>query len=750
MWLFEDFGGDASVGNVQIRTTRSQAMPLPTEHDETRDAASPTRRHFIKTIGALAGGLVVGVALDDSSSAAAPAKFVPDAFITIGTDDSVTLTMARVEMGQGAYTALAMLIAEELEVELSQVVVRHAPPDNASYGGPTHDQRTGGSRTVRTLSIPMRRAGAAARTVLIRAAASRWLVNPLSCRAEGGSVFHDASGRRVKYGQLVTLAATLPLPAQADLVLKPADQLRLMGKPAKRLDTKAKTDGSAQYGIDVLLTDMRFAAVMACPVFGGKLKSVNTDKALARPGVHQVVQLDNAVAVVAASTWHAREGIADLEVEWTLGANASISTSNLRTLVQAALHRSGTVALDRGHAPAIVRDDAKRIERQYYNPMLAHAPMEPLNCTVHVQDGQAEIWCGTQAPARARDSAAKLLGLPAERVTLNGYLLGGGFGRRQEHDYIDQAVLIARHVEGPVKVTWSREEDIRHDIMRGYYAHSISASLDGAGRPTALVHKITGPSNLERYAFNWKPGNIDVDATEGSAGYPYDIPNMHVEHVVEDGPIMTGFWRGVGPGRNLLVLESFMDELAALSKRDPVAYRLDLLTKDQRAHKVLSVAAKRAGWGEAMPRRSGRGIALLAAWGTYMAQVVDLKVDSEGQVRVTRVVCAIDCGLVVNPDTVAAQMEGGINFGLTAALYDELTIRDGRVEQSNFHDCRMLRMNATPRIDVEIVQSGAPSGGVGEAGTAGFGAAFANAIFAATGKRVDTLPVRPDQLKESA
>ncbi len=325
-------------------------MALLTEHDETRGVDSPTRRHFVKTVGALAGALVVGIGLDDST-AAAPRQYVAGAFITIGTDDSVTLTMARVEMGQGAYTALAMLIAEELEVDLSQVVVRHAPPDNAAYGGPTHDQRTGGSRTVRTLSTPMRRAGAAARTVLVRAAASRWLVSPLTCRAEGGRVFHDASGRQVKYGELVTLAATLPLPT--DVALKPVDQLKLIGKPAKRLDTHAKIDGSAQYGIDALLPDMRFAAVMACPVFGGKLKSVNRAKALARPGVYDIVRLDNAVAVIARSTWHAREALADLEIEWAPGVNAALSTGNLRTAVQAALHRCGTVALDRGHAPAM-------------------------------------------------------------------------------------------------------------------------------------------------------------------------------------------------------------------------------------------------------------------------------------------------------------------------------------------------------------------------------------------------------------
>ena len=717
--------------------------------------SSPARRAFLKVSAGVGGSLMVGFStLPVSALAATPAGqpapgFEANAFITVGADDRVTLTMAKVEMGQGIYTALATLIAEELEVDLDHVALRHAPPDAKAYGAPFGDQFTGGSLSIRTLWEPMRQAGAATRMVLLQAAADAWKVPPASCRAEHGEVLHAASGRRVKYGRLVAAASRLPAPAKVEL--KPASAFRLIGKPVKRLDAPGKTNGSALFGIDTVLPGMLFASVAASPVFGGKLSSVDDTNARALPGVRAVVRLPNAVAVVADNTWYARQGVAALQIVWDEGANAKLDTAAMRATVEAALQRPGAVARNVGDALKMVQADPRRVEASYLNPLLAHAPMEPMNCTVHVRADSAEIWVGTQVPARARDAAAKILGLAPEKVTLHNHLVGGGFGRRLEHDYVDQAVAIARQVKAPVKVTWTREEDIQHDIFRGMYAHRVSATLDAQGYPTALVHKLAGPSNLASFAPGWiKADQIDSDAVDGSVGYPYEIANLRTEHTREDGAIPTGFWRGVGPTRNLQVLESFMDELAFKAGKDPLAYRLAMLGKSPRAMQVLKQAAARAGWGSALPARSGRGIALMVAWDTYLAQVVDLRVEDDGTVSVQRVVCVVDCGVVVNPDTVVAQIEGGINFGLTAALYGEITVDKGRAVQSNFHDYPMLRMNEAPRIDVEIVASAEAPGGIGEPGTAGVGAAFVNAVFAATGKRLYSLPVRTEQLAKVA
>jgi CO/xanthine dehydrogenase Mo-binding subunit len=724
--------------------------------------ASTGRRTFLKVSAGVGGGLVVGfsalpadvdaatrAAAGASATAPASAAFAANAFITVGADDRITLTMAKVEMGQGIYTALATLLAEELEVDLDRVVLRHAPPDAKAYGAPFGDQFTGGSLSIRTMWEPMRQAGAAARMVLVQAAADGWQVAPAACVAEHGQVLHAASGRRIRYGKLVAAASRLAAPEK--VALKPASAFKLIGKPIKRLDTPGKTDGSARFGIDAVLPGMLFASVASSPVFGGKLSSVDDTKARALPGVRAVVRLPNAVAVVADNTWYARQGVAALQIVWDEGANAKLDTAAMRVTVEAALDRPGAVARNVGDALKAVQADPQRVEATYLNPLLAHAPMEPMNCTVHVRADSAEIWVGTQVPARARDAAAKILGMAPEKVTLHNHLIGGGFGRRLEHDYVDQAVAIARQVKVPVKVTWTREEDIQHDVFRGMYAHRLSATLDARGYPTALVHKLAGPSNLASFAPGWiKADQIDSDAVDGSVGYPYDIANMRTEHTREDGVIPTGFWRGVGPTRNLQVLESFMDEMAFKTGKDPLAYRLAMLGKSPRATHVLKQAAQRAGWGGALAPRSGRGIALMVAWGTYLAQVVDLRVEDDGSVGVQRVVCVVDCGTVVNPDTVVAQIEGGINFGLTAALYGEITIDKGRAVQSNFHDYPLLRMNEAPRIDVEIVASTEPPGGIGEPGTAGVGAAFVNAVFAATGKRLYSLPARAEMLAKVA
>lgn len=721
--------------------------------------ASPSRRLLLKSAGLVGGAWMLGLWPGDEAALAAGAasQFDANAFIAIHADGGVTLTVPKIEMGQGTYTSLPMLLAEELEIGLDQVRLRHAPPDVALYGGARHDQFTGGSLSIQTLWLPLRQAGAAARTVLVAAAAEGWGVAPDSCHAARGVVHHAASKRQVAYGALIDAAARLPLPA-APLPLKARRDFKLLGTPQQRLDAHGKVDGSARFGIDVILPGMLFASVAASPVSGGTLKSVDERRARALPGVRDVVRLSDAVAVIADNTWHARQGVAALEIVWEHGPNAALSTTDIAAIMAQAAARPGKVARNDGDAAGAIAAAApqQRHTSVYTNPMLAHAPMEPINCTVHVQADRAELWVGTQIPVRARDAVAKCLGLAPQQITLNGYLLGGAFGRRLHSDFIEQAALIGRQVNGPVKVTWTREEDMQHDVYRGYYHHVVQASLDSDGWPLALSHKLAGPSNIAPFSPGLLRDGLDLAAVEGSANFSYAIPNMKVEYTREDGPVPTGFWRGVGPTRNLFVLESFIDELAHRAGRDPLSYRLAMLKDQPRAAHVLQRAAQLAGWGgkQATPpgmlARPGRGIALLYAWNTYMAQVVDLSVGMDGAIAVQRVVCVVDCGSVVNPDTVAAQIQGGINFGLTAMLYGEITHQDGRVQQSNFHDYQALRMLEAPHVVIEIVDSEAPPGGIGEPGTATLGPAFANAIFAASGKRLYSTPVRAADLVAGA
>jgi len=710
-------------------------------------ALASSRRDFLRGSLVIGGGLVIGFStISDSLSAAehTAAVYSPNAFITIYPDERIELTVARVEMGQGTYTSLPMLIAEELEIDLDRIVLSHAPPDAQLYGGERHDQFTGGSLSIRTLWQPMRQVGAATRLVLLQAAAQTWGVPDQECHAKNGVVVHGPSSRRLTYGQLVAAASRLPLP---DVIpLKPISEFALIGKPVTRLDAGAKVNGTALFGIDAVVPGMLFASVAACPVPGGTLRAIDDRQTLSLPGVCQVVRLPTAVAVIAENTWYARKGLEALRVEWDEGENAHLSSADIHSLMRGALNREGAVGRNDGNALKVIAQDSNRVERFHLNPMLAHAPMEPINCTVHVKADSAQIWVGTQVPARARDAAAKVLGLAPDQVTLTGYYLGGGFGRRLETDYVEQAAAIALQVKAPVKVTWTREEDIRQGIFRGAYAHSVAASVDERGYPIAIAHKIAGPSNLARWAPGALKEGLDGNSAEGSLQFAYDLPNYRSEFVREDGPIVTGFWRGVGATRNMLVLETFIDELAVKAGQDPLNYRLAILTHNDRARQVVKRAGELASWREPLLPGRGRGIALLYAWGTYMAQVVDLTVGEQGDIAVQRVVCVVDCGVVVNPDTVIAQMQGGINFALSAALYGEITIREGRVQQSNFHDYAVVRMNQAPVIEVEIIPSNLPPGGVGEAGTAGFGGAFSNAIFSATGRRFYQFPIRLDQV----
>jgi isoquinoline 1-oxidoreductase subunit beta len=713
-----------------------------------------SRRSFLQAGAVAGGGLLLSLSLsfaDDKAEAADAEAFAPNAFIRIGSDGQIVLTMPYVEMGQGTYTGIPMLIAEELEVDLKQVRLEHAPPNEKFYGNPLLGgaQATGGSTAIRAVWTPMRQAGATARTMLVSAAAKRWNVDPASCRAQSGEVLHPPAGRSIKYGELAAHAARMQIPES--VALKRPEDFKLIGTPAKRLDTPAKVNGTAVYGIDARPPGVKIATLAQSPVFGGSVKSVNDAAAKAINGVRQIVRLDDAVAVVADHMGAAKKGLAALAIEWDDGPHARLNTEEIARELEKATLNSGPVAQNIGDVDKAMASAVAKVEAIYQVPFLAHAAMEPMNCTVHVRKDGCEVWVGNQVIARAQATAAKTTGLPLDKVVVHNHLIGGGFGRRLEIDGVTRAVQIAQHVDGPVKIVWTREEDVQHDMYRPYFFDRLSAGLDEKGMPVAWNNRFAGSSILARWlppAFN---NGLDPDTTDGAIDLIYAIPNMHVEYLrVEPPGIPTAFWRSVGPSHNVFVTESFIDELAAAAKQDPVAYRRALLDKSSRAKAVLELAAEKAGWGQPLPKAVGRGVSVQFVFGTYMAQVAEVEVSKDGAVRVRRVVCAVDCGININPDTIRAQIQSAIIFGVTAALYGEITLKDGRVEQANFDTYQILRMNEAPAIEVHIVQSFEPPGGMGEAGTSAIVPAVTNAIFAATGKRLRKLPIDAAALKQPA
>ena len=707
------------------------------------------RREFLKKGAAGGAGLVIGLYLPGKYEALAsvPAKeSAPmNAWVMIAPDDTTTLVIDKSEMGQGINTALAMILADELDLDWKKINTVFAPAAPAYFNPIFGLQGTGGSTSVRASWEPLAKAGAAAREMLIAAAAKRWNVEPGTCSTEDSMVVHKASGKKLGYGALAEEAAKLPVPASPKL--KDAKDYKYIGKPTKRIDSKEKVTGEAGFGIDVRRPKMLHAVVARSPVFGGKVKSFDGTKAKAVSGVKEVVQVSTGIAVVADNTWSAMEGRKALEIQWDEGVNAKNSSAEIRKLYQTRLEQTGVIARKDGDAETAMGGAVKRVEAVYEVPFLAHATMEPMNCSADVRADGCDIYAPTQFQTFVQINGAKISGLKPEQVRVHTTYLGGGFGRRAEQDFVIEAVELSKAVGAPVQVTWSREDDMQHDFYRPAVMVKLWAGLDGAGMPVAWKTRIVGPSIMSRFFPGSVKNGLDDSSTEGIATLKYDVPNFLVEYLLTEPGVPVGFWRSVGCSHNGYIAECFVEEMAKAAGKDPFEFRRGLLTKDSRQRGVLELAAEKAGWGKPLAAGRYRGIAVVESFGSHVAEVAEISIDRKAKsLQVHRVVAAVDCGRHVNPETIRAQVEGSIIYGLTAALKGEITIADGRVEQGNFNDYDMVRMNEAPVVEVHIVQSNEGPGGMGEPGTPPIAPAVCNAIFAATGKPVRRLPIQPDDL----
>jgi len=696
---------------------------------------SVDRREFLKLGVAGTGGLLLGFYLPtragDAQAAAAAVKL--NAWVHVGTDDVVTLFIHKAEMGQGTVTSLSMLLAEELECDWTKIRTEFPGVDRAF--GPS--QGVFGSQSIRSSWTPLRQAGAAARQMLIQAAAAKWGVDPSACRPERSVVVNTTTNARLTYGALAEAAGQLPVPAPP--ALKDPSRFTLIGTSAKRLDTPSKIDGTAAFGIDVRLPAMLHAVVSRCPVFGGKPATVNDTKAKLVPGVKRVVTISSGVAVVAENTWAAMEGRRALDIQWDEGPNASLSSASLTKLFADLAAQPGAEARRVGDAPAALASAAKKIEAVFEVPFLAHAPMEPLNCTADVKADSCDVWASTQGQSAARQVAARVTGLDPEKVNVHTLYMGGGFGRRTASDYIGEAVEISKAIGAPVKLTWSRIDDTQHDMYRPASYVRFAGGVDADGWPVAWTARIACP------AFTGPRPGVDRAAVEGAADIAYGIPNILVEYHNPDARIPTHYWRSVGYSQNTFFTECFLDELAALGGKDPLEVRKRLLAGQPRMAAALALAAEKAGWGTALPAGRARGLSVVNNIGSFTAQVAEVSM-ANGAVRVHRVVCAVDCGYVVNPAIVRQQITSGVIYGLSAALKGAITINRGRVQEASFSDYDVIRMAEAPVVDVHIVPSTNPPGGIGEASVPGIAPAVANAVFALTGKRVRRLPIQTETL----
>ncbi len=723
------------------------------QNEEADGKKGFSRRTFVK-VGVIAGaGLTLGVSyrlIRGPGQPATDAAFAPSAFLRIDTDGSITVMVDRAEMGQGVATALPQLVAEELDVAWDQVSFEFAPahPAYGIFGM----QVTGGSTSVVQSWEPLREAGAKARWMLREAAAQQWGVPAAQIRMQGGIAI-NADGSELTYGALASAAASIGVPRSVPL--KDATDFEIIGTSVPRLDVPEKTTGEAIFGLDAGPSDTRVAVVARSPVFGGTLSGFDPAPALAVEGVDEVVELERGVAVVANGYPAAKAGRDALLVEWDEGPESDLDDAEILRRFATAIEEGGGSVRDDGDVEAAFEENGEAIQATYRLPYLAHATMEPMNCTVWVRDGRCTVWVGTQfqnAPAiaggGARQVAAAAAGVDADDTEIHTTFLGGGFGRRAERDYIREAAELAGKVSGPVKVIWSREDDMQHDFYRPASYHELGAVLDSDGKPAGWQHDIATQSILEHLVPVWIPGfaehfagSKDPTATEGASNHPYHVPNINVNFAKVDLPVPVGFWRSVGHTHTGFVVESFIDELAHAAGQDPYQYRRELLDAHPRHLAVLDAVAKASDWGSPAPEGRARGIAVVESFGSYVAEVAEVSVE-DGRPRVHKVWCAIDCGVVVNPAIVRAQMESGIVYGLTAGLYGEINIDKGRAVQGNFDTYRMLRMNESPEVEVLLMPSGDDPGGVGEPGTPPIIPAVTNAVFALTGQRVRDLPIR--------
>ena len=710
------------------------------------------RRSFLKTGLAGAAGLVIGFYLPGGKDVLAASRLdgsaaTPDvlnAYIQVAPDDGITILINKSEMGQGVVTSLSMLAAEELECDWRKIHTEFAPAATVYFDPAFHMQGTGGSQSVASGWNPMRQAGATARTMLIAAAAQKWSVDPSECHAEDGAVIHAASKRRATYGSLAEAAAKVTPPQ--NVTLKDPSQFKVIGKPFKRLDTPIKTNGKASFGIDQRQPGMVHSVVLRCPVFGGKVASFDAAKAKAVPGVKDVFQISDGIAVVADNTWNAMQGRKALDVQWDEGPNANASTESIFKSFADACEAPGVVSRKEGDAAAAMSSAAQKVEAVYRAPYEAHATMEPMNCTAYIQADRADVWAPTQFQTPSQMTAAKIAGIAQDKAFVHTTFLGGGFGRRGWSDFVTEACEISKHMNAPAQVTWSREDDTQHDYYRPASYVKIAAALGPDGNPTAFTARVACDS-ISRWFFgpDAVKNGMDSSSVEGIADTPYDIPNILVDYHMVNGPIPMGFWRSVGASQNGFFEESFIDELAHAAKKDPYEYRKALLSKKPRHLGVLNLVAEKSGWEKPLPKGRYRGIAVVEAFSTYVAEVAEVSVDKDG-VKVHKVTVALDCGRVVNPNIIRQQAVGGVVFGLTQTLKGEITIDKGRVQQANFDTYEPLRMNEMPEVEVHIVSSDEKPTGMGEPAVPPVAPAVCNAIFAATGKRIRRIPVKPEDL----
>ncbi len=753
----DSFEDDPSKGRVED-------VQHPGEASRSPLSEAVGRRWFLKATLSVGAVLSVGCTTEQVPPPALPtapspsvtpsvepassSTFVPNQWIKIAPDNTITVVVDKAEMGQGIETSLPMLVAEELECDFQKIAIELAPvaPEykNPIFGS----QGTGGSTSIRGSFTPLRKAGAAARQMLLTAAAAHWSVDVSTVRAEMGEVFHPPSNRRTTFGSLTDKAAKVPVPP--DPKLKAPSEYKVIGTPVRRINSLAKSIGKLEYASDVVRPNMLVAKITRSPVFGGKPSKVDSAAALLVKGVKKVVTIQGGVAVVAEHFWAAKKGEEALKITWDAGPNVTVSSDKLREAAVSLAKKPGAQVVNVGDTEKALKKAAKTVDAVYDVPYQAHATMEPMSAVAFVSGEKCEIWIGTQSPESLQKAAAAATGLPLTAVAVHSTYLGGGFGRRFENDFALDALEIAREMKGiPIKVLWSREDDMRHDFYRPASYNVLRGGVDKDGNILGWTHRVVSPSIRNRVFPSSIKNGIDRSSVEGAADPPYNLPNLFVDYHMHDTGVPVGFWRSVGHSIQAFVVESFFDELCALTKKDPFEMRKSLMSGAPRLKAVLELAAQKAGWGAALPEGKGRGIACHASFGSYVAQVAEVSVAKNGQVTVERVVCAADCGMIVNPDTLKAQMEGAMIYGLTATLKSEITVTGGKVDQSNFHNFKLLRMDECPKMEVHLVSSTEEPGGAGEPGTPPIAAAVANAIFAATGKRVRRLPVNAADLKKA-